>query len=233
MPIPSSDLSGDPSSDSTEEVRSVLIVDDHPAVREGLAIRVSRQPDMQVCGEVGDVTAAMQMIDENPPDIAVIDLALKAGSGLDLVRRIKARHPEVMLLVWSMYEENLYAERALQAGAHGYVNKEQATDTMIDAIRQVLAGKIYLSDPISNHVLIRAFGGTPPSSESGVEQLSDRELEVFRFLGRGFDTHQIASHMGVSPKTVETYRARIKQKLNLRKNNELIRSAVEWLVKTG
>ena len=215
----------------SKQAAKVLIVDDHPAVREGLAIRISRQPDLEVCGEAGDVAGALQLVAATDPDVAVIDIALKTGNGIDLIKRIKARNGSIRMLVWSMYNESLYAERALQAGAMGYVNKEQATDQIIAAIRRVLDGKVYLSEAMADQVLRRAVGGrTQPLKRSPAEILSDRELEVFQLMSEGLDTERIAEKMRVSPKTVETYRARIKEKLHLSTGPELIRRAVEWRV---
>jgi DNA-binding NarL/FixJ family response regulator len=206
-------------------------VDDHPVVREGLAIRLSRQPDLQVCGEAADVAEALRLIAGNPPDLAVIDISLKTGNGIDLIKRIKARHPDVRILVWSMYDKTLYAERALRAGAMGYINKGSATDEIIEAIRRVLEGKLYLSEPMAEELLTRAVGGRSGTAPGlPVDTLSDRELEVFQLIGQGLDTVRVAQTMRVSPKTVETYRARIKEKLNLVNSTELIQHAVKWLM---
>ncbi|MGP0065948.1 MAG: response regulator transcription factor [Isosphaeraceae bacterium] len=207
----------------------VLIVDDHPTVREGLGIRISRQPDLEVCGEAADVAEALELVATAKPDVAVIDISLKTGSGIDLIKRIKARDPSVRMLVWSMYNENLYAERALRAGAMGYIDKEQATDKIIDAIRHVLAGKVYLSESMADRFLHRTVGsGGGGMDRPAVESLSDRELEVFQFIGQGLVTQQIAVKMHVSPKTVETYRSRIKEKLSISTAGELIRRALQW-----
>jgi DNA-binding NarL/FixJ family response regulator len=220
--------------DAGKKAAKVLIVDDHPAVREGLAIRISRQPDLEVCGEAADVAEALQLFAAVNPDVAVIDISLKTGNGIDLIKRIKARNASARLLVWSMYPEALYAERALHAGALGYINKEEATDKIIDAIRRVLEGKVYLSEPMSERMLHRTVGGESERAErSPVESLSDRELEVFQLVGQGLDTQQIALKILVSPKTVETYRARIKEKLHLTSSTEMIRWAVQWMAGSG
>jgi DNA-binding NarL/FixJ family response regulator len=209
----------------------VLIVDDHPAVREALSQRISRQPDLQVCGEAAGVTEALQLVETSAPDVAVVDISLKDGSGLDLIKRIAARNNRVLILVWSMFDASIYAERALRAGARGYINKEQATDQIINAIQQVLDGKVYLPEPVADQLLNRAVGGG--SSVAGLlpsEALSDRELEAFQFIGQGLETREIAQRMHISTKTVETYRARIKEKLNLDSHNDLMRRAVEWVL---
>jgi DNA-binding NarL/FixJ family response regulator len=209
----------------------VLIVDDHPAVREGLAIRIGSQPDLKVCGEASDSAEALQLVARANPDVAVIDIALKRGNGIDLIKRLKAREAPVRMLVWSMYSDTLYAERALRAGALGYINKENATDQIITAIRTVLEGKVYLSEPMASRLLGRmVHGEVAKVGASPVEALSDRELEVFQLIGEGLDTYQIAEKMRVSHKTVETYRARIKEKLDLGSSTELLRHAVQWLL---
>jgi DNA-binding NarL/FixJ family response regulator len=206
----------------------VLIVDDHPAVREGLALRIGGQPDLEVCGEAADVAEALQVVAAQNPDVAVIDIALRSGNGLDLIKRIKAHNAHVRTLVWSMYSESLFAERALRAGALGYINKEQATDQIITAIRCVLEGKVYLSAPLAGQLLGRLVSGET-LDRSPVTMLSDRELEVFRLIGNGLDTQEIAERMSLSPKTVETYRARIKEKLGLTNNIDLLRHALQWV----
>ncbi len=209
----------------------VLIVDDHPAVREGLALRICGQADLEVCGEAADVGEALQLIVKTRPDVAVIDIALKRGNGIDLIKRITARKESVRMLVWSMYSDTLYAERALRAGALGYINKENATDQIITGIRTVLQGKVYLSEPASSRLLGRLVHGEGDNAgRSPVETLSDRELEVFNLIAEGLDTHQIAEKMRISHKTVETYRARIKEKLDLGSSTELLRHAVQWLL---
>jgi DNA-binding NarL/FixJ family response regulator len=212
----------------------VLIVDDHPAVREALTIRLSREPDLEVCGEAADVTGAIQVFDAANPDVAVIDISLKGGDGIDLIKRIKARNDSVRILVWSMYSESLCAERALRAGALGYINKEQATDQIIVAIRRVLDGKVYLSDAMAEKLLHRAVGEEGTSvGHSPMETLSDRELEVFRLIGQGLKTQEIATQMHLSVKTVETYRDRIRTKLNLGTGLELGRYALLWVLENG
>jgi DNA-binding NarL/FixJ family response regulator len=206
----------------------ILIVDDHPVVREGLAARLEKQPDLEVCGQTGDFAEALQLAADLDIDVAVIDLSLKSGHGLELIKRIKARKPSVRVLVWSMHPDSLYAERALHAGALGYVNKENATEQIVDAIRRIQEGKVYLSEPMAERILSHAT--TDAMVISPLESLSDRELETFELVGQGLDTAQIAVKMCLSPKTVETYRARIKEKLQLRKGSELMQRAVQWVM---
>jgi DNA-binding NarL/FixJ family response regulator len=212
----------------------VLIVDDHPAVREALAIRISGQPDLEVCGEAADVAEALRVAAEAEPDVAVIDIALKAGSGIDLIKRLRDRDDRVRLIVWSMYGEELYAERALRAGAMGYLTKDQATGRILDAIRQVLDGKLYLSPAMSEKLLKRVVGsGGREAVRPPVESLSDRELEVFRLIGQGLKTQEIAARLHLSVKTVETYRSRIRGTLELKDGAELGRRAVQWALENG
>ncbi len=212
----------------------VLIVDDHPAVREALALRIGHQPDLRVCGEAADMTEALRLLGETRPDVAVVDISLKTGSGLDLIKRIKDRDDHVRILVWSMHSESLYAERALRAGALGYVTKDQATDKIIEAIRRVLEGKVYLSDPMVERMLQRSVGqkGEKPP-RLAVEELADRELEVFRLIGQGVKTAEIAKRLHLSVKTVETYRDRIRQKLGLADGAELVHTATQWVVENS
>jgi DNA-binding NarL/FixJ family response regulator len=209
----------------------VLIVDDHPAVREALAQRISRQAGLEVCGEAAGLAEAMQVLEATNPDVAVVDISLKDGNGLDLIKRIKDCNDHVLILVWSMYDASAYAERALRAGARGYINKEQATDQIINAIHQVLEGKVYLSESMPVEQLNRALvDGHASTGLLPSECLSDRELEAFQLFGQGFSTREIAVKMQISAKTVETFRARIKDKLNLGSHNDLIRRAVEWVL---
>jgi DNA-binding NarL/FixJ family response regulator len=212
----------------------VLIVDDHPAVREALTIRLADQPDLEVCGEASDFATALQLAASTDPDVAVIDIALKAGSGIDLIERLKERSRKVRAIVWSMYDEDLYAERALRAGAVGYITKDQATTKIIEAIRHVLAGGLYLSALMTDKLLKRAVGQSGPDAErSPLDSLSNRALEVFRLIGQGLKTQAIAQQLHLSVKTVETYRDRIRQKLNLSNGAELARCAMHWVLNNG
>ena len=212
----------------------VLIVDDHPAVREALALRISRQPDLEVCGEAEETKEALRLVGSARPDLAVVDLSLKTGSGLDLIRRITDRDSGVRILVWSMHSEALYARRALRAGALGYITKDHATAKIIEALRRVLAGKIWLSEAMAERILERAVGpGTIETERAPIEALADRELEVFRLIGEGVKTAEIAAQLFLSVKTVETYRDRIRLKLDLKNGAELARAAAEWVLGGG
>jgi DNA-binding NarL/FixJ family response regulator len=209
----------------------VLIVDDHPVVREGLAMHLSTQPDLEVCGEAEDLPGALALMASARPDVAIIDISLKNSNGIDLIRRIKDRHDEVRILVWSMYPENLYAERALRAGAQGYMDKGQATHHVLDAIRAILQGQVYASGKLANQLLQRVVG-RKPEERPAIDSLSDRELEAFQLIGEGMTTESIAEKMHVSPKTVETFRARIKEKLGISNLSELIQRAAQWVVES-
>lgn len=212
----------------------VLIVDDHPAVREALALRISRQPDLEICGEAADMAEAIQVFDATQPDVLVVDLSLRSGSGLDLIKRLKDRDASVRILVWSMHSESLYARRVLQAGALGYINKDQATDRIVEAIRRVLEGKVWLSDTMTEILLQRAVGANTQALDvSPVDALSDRELEVFCLIGEGLKTATIAERLHLSVKTVETYRDRIRTKLNLTSGADLARAAAQWVLENN
>lgn len=215
----------------TKKRARVLIVDDHPAVREALALRVGRQPDLEVCGEAADMPDALRLVAETRPDVAVVDLSLKTGSGIELIKRIRDRDDRVRILVWSMHSESLYAERVLRAGALGYINKDQATDKIIEAVRQVLHGKVWLSDAMSERMLHRIVArGRDDVTQPRLEALADRELEVFRLIGEGTKTADIARQLHLSVKTVETYRDRIRRKLGLENGTTLVHIATQWVL---
>ena len=206
----------------------ILLVDDHPLVREWLANLINEQPDLLVCGEVSNAPEALQLIGSAKPNIVIVDLSLEDGSGIELIKNIKSIYSDVSAIVLSMHDEHLYAERSLRAGARGYIMKREATKNVLQAIRAVLDGKLYVSEKIAATIAKKFVGGRPAVIESPVEQLSDRELEVFQLLGRGYNTRQIAEHLHVGFKTVQAYCARIKDKLDLTNINELLFHAVRW-----
>ena len=211
----------------------VLIVDDHPAVREGLAIRIASQPDLEVCGEAADTDQAMALLEAIRPDVVVVDIQLETGNGLDLVKRIRTRDESIGILVWSMYPDAIYAQRALTAGALGYINKRHATGQIVEAIRRVRDGKIFLCEETAEQLLGSAVGRGKHSKASGMESLSDRELEVFRLIGEGLTTSQIARQLHRSVNTVESHREKLKDKLALKSAGELNRAAVQWMLENG
>jgi DNA-binding NarL/FixJ family response regulator len=206
----------------------ILLVDDHPLVREWLTNLLKQQPDFQVCGETGHAPEALQLIEATRPDIAIVDISLASGSGIELIKDIRAGHAQVGVMVLSMHDELLYAERALRAGAGGYIMKSEATQKVIEAIRAVLAGEIYVSPKVASLMAVKFVGGKAGKTNFSIGHLSDRELEVFQLLGRGFSTRQISEHLHVGFKTVQGYSARIKEKLNLANINELMREAIRW-----
>jgi len=210
----------------------ILIVDDHPIVRQGLATLVANEPDMEVCGGANDAMTALQQIEALHPDLVVIDISLKNSNGIELIKQVKARDDRIKMLVWSMFEETLFAERSLRAGAMGYINKQEPTEQVVEALRQVLRGDIYLSEAMTDRLLHRVGGGKPLEQDP-VATLSNRELEVFQLIGQGRTTQQIARRLDLSTKTVETHREKIKMKLNLRNSAELSRRAVQWVLEHG
>ena len=206
----------------------VLLVDDHPIVRRGLAQMINQEMDLIICGEAESTQEALEVIELQKPNIALVDLSLKDDSGLELIKDIKARFPEVLTLVLSMHDEVFYAERVLRAGAKGYIMKQRATNQVLVAIRRVLAGEIYLSDAMSSKVLHDITGKKPERAGSFIDRLSDRELEVFRLIGTGLGTRQIAEKLSRSVKTVETYRGNIRLKLSLKNSSALVQNAIQW-----
>jgi DNA-binding NarL/FixJ family response regulator len=211
----------------------VLIVDDHPVVRYGLLQMLSSEPDLEVCGEAASAQEAIALVDQRKPDIAVVDISLKGTNGIELVKQIHAMRPEARILVSSMHDEKLFAERALRAGANGYINKQVAVTEMVGAIRRVLSGKVYLSPHMTERMVERAARLDSDASRSVIQRLSDRELEVFSLLGDGLSTREVAQRLNLSVKTIETHRAQIKRKLGLRNSTELIQRAVEWTLRQG
>jgi DNA-binding NarL/FixJ family response regulator len=210
----------------------VLLVDDHPLVRRGLAEVISRESDMETCGEAGDVSEALGEVERCKPDIVVVDLTLKTGHGLELLERLKAHAPNLKTLVSSMHDETLFAERVLRAGARGYVTKQEPPEVLVRAIRQVLRGELYLSPRMTSRLLNRVVVGAS-TQEDPVQTLSNREVEVYEMIGQGLTIQQIASRLHLSPKTIETHREKIKQKLNVKSSAELNRRAVQWVIERG
>ena len=206
----------------------ILIVDDHPLVRAGFAQLIGDCPDLEVCGEAGDMAEALKQIEETSPDLAIIDLSLAGGSGLDLIERIRLRDKDLLMLVASMHDETLYAERVLNAGARGYVNKQEAQDQIIFAIRQVLNGKVYLSQTMTDRLLSSMVESV--GDKRDIESLSNRELQVFEMIGEGVATGQIARQLHLSNKTIETHQAHIKKKLGLNSAHELTQRAIRWVM---
>lgn len=212
---------------NTPRKHRILLIDDHPLVREGLASLINQQQDMTVCGQAEDSAEAITRIREDRPDVALVDISLKNESGLELVKNLEAEFPLVALIVLSMHDEALYAERALRAGARGYVMKRETTKSILTAIRRVLAGDVYVSERVVN-AMARRMNSRKRDAASPVEQLSDRELEIFRLLGQGRTTSQIAEDLHLSLKTVQAYCARAKEKFGVNSLSELLRAAIRW-----
>ncbi len=215
--------------DGASGKRRILVVDDHPIVREGMALLINRESDLEVCGDAEDAYTAMQAIEQLDPHLVILDISLEGPDGLEILKMIRARDPRLPVLMLSMHDEDTYAERAVRAGANGYIMKQKATDKVLTAVRQILSGEIYVSEHVASRVLHRMAAGATPES-SPLSKLSDRELEVFRLIGEGCGTRQIAEALNLSVKTVETYEAHLKEKLSLGSVRELMRYAVEWAV---
>ncbi|MCA9024323.1 MAG: response regulator transcription factor [Planctomycetaceae bacterium] len=213
---------------TTAEKTRVFLVEDHPFVRDGLRSRIDRQEDMEVCGEAEDVPSAITAIGDQSPDVAIVDLSLKSGNGLDLITRLSEKKSNVRVIVASMHDENIYAERVVKAGAMGYVHKQEASTRIVEAIRQVVRGKLYLSDEMNDRLMRRAIREEEQTGDS-VDQLTNRELQVFERIGAGQTVNEIATALSLSPKTIETYRDRIRKKLNLDSSTRLMHYAVKWV----
>jgi DNA-binding NarL/FixJ family response regulator len=208
--------------------KRILVVDDHPIVRQGLALLINREPDLVVCGEAEDAMGAMHVLASAHPDILIVDISLNGPDGIDLLKNIRLSHPTLPVLILSMHDELIYAERALRAGANGYIMKQEATENVLVAARRILNGDIYVSTRIANQMLRHYITGSGTLRNSSIADLSDRELEVFRLIGEGHGTRQIAKELHLSIKTVESYQAHIKEKLSLRSARELMQRAIQW-----
>jgi DNA-binding NarL/FixJ family response regulator len=216
-----------PARPANKRVR-ILLVDDHPLVRERLTEIVSREPDLMVCGEAEDRHDAIAAVGAKHPDLIIVDLALKSSDGLELIKDVRTRWPKVQMLVVSMHDESLYAERVIRAGAQGYITKQEATKKILLAIRRVMAGSIYLNERVAAHIIGRLTARSSTVAATPAEVLADRELQVFDLTGRGLNTSDIATRLHIAVKTVETYRARIKEKLKLKDSSELLQLAISW-----
>ena len=211
----------------------VLIVDDHPLLREGIARVINDQPDLIVCAEAEDRASALTIAETTHPDLAVVDITLRDQSGLELIKDFRVRFPELLILAFSVHDESVYAERALRAGARGYVMKREASEKVLEAIRTVLDGKVYTSGQVAAAILDKVTGYPAGPVRSVLDVLSDREMEVLMWIGKGYGSHQIAEQLHLSVKTVETHRANIKLKLKLSSSNELLKCAIGWAQHMG
>jgi DNA-binding NarL/FixJ family response regulator len=208
----------------------IFIVDDHPLMRDGMALLISAEADLQICGSTGSMHDALQQLSTTQPELLVVDLSLKDGLGLDLIKTVKERYPKVRMLVVSAYDENLYAERALRNGASGYVNKQECEATLLTAIRTVLAGRRYVSEEILQRLLNQAIDGADQGTGDPVERLTDRELEIFRLIGKGATPAAVAKELHISPHTVDSHREKIRHKLGLENGRELMQRAMRWVL---
>ena len=213
--------------------RRVLLVDDHPIVRQGLTLLINQEPDLMVCGEAEAAWSVPAAVVALNPDVILLDISLNGPDGFELLKGLRVTHAALPILVLSMHDELLYAERALRAGANGYIMKQEATDKVLVAIRRILRREVYVSDRISNRMLQQMVSKSTPVREPLVASLSDRELEVFRLIGDGRGTRQIATALHLSVKTVESYQAHIKEKLGLPSARALVQRAIEWRLGTG
>ncbi|MGD0813661.1 MAG: response regulator transcription factor [Verrucomicrobiota bacterium] len=214
---------------ATQAKTKILIVDDHPMMREGLAQLIGQQPDMMVCGEAGDAHEALGKVRDLKPNLVLADITLPGRNGLELIKDIHALDPGILVLAISMHDEAFYAERVLRAGGRGYVMKQEGGKKIMEAIRRVSAGHVFVSEKMSARILEIFSGARPEANQSPLANLTDRELEVFELIGQGMGTKELAGEMHVSPKTVEVHRANIKAKLQIKSMGELIRYAVRWV----
>lgn len=230
--MPKSGKASAPSKQTNTRVYSVLIVDDHPVVCRGIRQVLADEQDLSIFGEAANWDTAMRMLKESTPDLAIVDLTLSGGSGLDFIKQARVSHPDVRIVVFSMHDEELYAERCLRAGAQGYVSKEAPAGELLKAIRKVLKGETALSPAMTDRMLNRALT-TDAEAPTGMASLSDRELEVYEMIGRGMSTRKIASELVLSVKTIESHRENIKRKLGIKTADELRRHAVAWVETSG
>jgi len=213
---------------AVSDPKRILLVDDHEFVRNGMSALIGAEPDLVICGEAADAPRALELVGKTQPHVVIVDLLLREGSGVDLIKQIKALDPSIRMIVCSMHDDKLYAERVLQAGAMGYVNKQEPAERIVEAIRQVLQDRIFVNESIADHILRRAAHRDDRQNLSAVEKLSDRELEVLELIGQGLTTRQIATKLQLSIKTIDTYREHLKTKLELDSATSLVRYAVAW-----
>jgi DNA-binding NarL/FixJ family response regulator len=211
----------------------VLLVDDHPIVRQGLALLIDRERDLSVCGEADGAHTGLRAVETLRPDIVVLDISLSGPDGLDVLKEIRMKSGSLPVLILSMHDEAIYAERALRAGANGYIMKQEATEKVLVAIRRILQGDVYLSERLTSTMLQQFVHGNAVTKSSPILSLTDRELEIFRLIGEGHSTRKIAEELHLSVKTIESHQAHIKEKLALRNARELVQHAVEWTVNLG
>lgn len=214
------------------EKTRIIIVEDHPIFRKGITDLINHEKDMEVCGGAEDVDSAMALIKKQSPDLVVVDLSLKHSNGIELIKQIRCQYKHMACLVLSMHDESLHAERCIIAGAGGYIMKQEASGVVVNAIREIRAGNLYVSNNVMSHILNKFRGRPAGLHESPLKKLTDREMEIFQFIGKGYSSSDISQHLNISVKTIGTYRERIKSKLNIKQSSQLARHAVIW-VETG
>ncbi len=214
------------------EPAKILIVDDHPMVRDGLTMRISTQPDLNVCGDAATEDDAFLLVQQTGPDLVIVDISLKHGNGIELIKKIKSHYPAVKMLVFSGHNESVYAERALRAGAQGYLNKQESSGKLLDAIRALLDGKRFISPEIAQRLIGQALDNAD-QTKAPIDRLTTRELEIFRMIGEGLSSGAIANRLFLSTHTIDTHRENIKRKLDLKNAGELTRAAVQWALENG
>jgi len=213
----------------TPAKRRVFLVDDHPITRQGVVVLINQESDLEVCGEADSAPKAFDLLQKSKADLAVVDISLKTTSGIELTKNLKVLLPDLPILIMSMHDESLYAERALRAGAKGYVMKQEASDSILIAIRRILAGELYLSEKMKEKMLHRLVHNRKDEVVFSIDTLSDREMEVFQLIGNGFSTRQIATKLNLSVKTIDSYREHLKLKLHIEKGADLVRHAIQWV----
>jgi len=220
-----------PGTQSTPTVakRRIFLVDDHPITRQGVVVLINQESDLEVCGEADSAPKAFDLLQKSKADLAVVDISLKTTSGIELTKNLKVLLPDLPVLIMSMHDESLYAERALRAGAKGYVMKQEASDNILIAIRRILDGELYLSDKMKEKMLHRLVHNRKDEVVFSIDTLSDREMEVFQLIGNGFSTRQIATKLNLSVKTIDSYREHLKLKLHIEKGADLVRHAIQWV----
>lgn len=208
----------------------IYIVDDHPLVRQGLSQVINNETDMEICGEAEDAPQAMKGVGPANPDVIIVDISLRGNNGLELIKNLKAIHENIRILVFSMHDESIYAQRALRAGAKAFVMKKESPTKVVEAIRRIITGEIYVSPSVADQVLHQIVNGpNNASSTSPIDRLTDRELEVVQLIGRGLSSREVAESLNLSVKTIESHRAHVKEKLNLRNATELVQFSVQWV----
>ena len=219
-----------PSPDSKSPVkRRILLVDDHPITRQGVAVLINQEKDLEVIGETDSAPAAIALLQKQPADLAIIDITLKTTNGIELMKHIRVLAPDMPVLVMSMHDEGVYAERAMRAGARGYIMKQEASSRVLTAIRTVLSGELHLSDRMKERMLHRLVSNRKEEVRFSIDTLSDREMEVFQLIGDGFSTRQVAAKLNLSVKTIDSYREHLKLKLQLESGKDLVRYAIQWM----